>query len=104
MSAVIAVSRSACETVIHIKGRFTFEVHTQFREAYREDALSLSQGRRFVVDLTGAEFIDSSGLGMLLLLREMTDSINSEVEIVNARPEILKMLHTAKFEQLFKIA
>ncbi|MEO5333951.1 MAG: STAS domain-containing protein [Magnetococcus sp. YQC-5] len=65
---------------------------------------SAASGRRFVVDLAGAEFIDSSALGMLLLLREMTDATGADVEIVNTRPEVLKILHTAKFEQLFKIA
>lgn len=103
MSATLSIARTDQETTISIKGRFNFEMHTEFREAYREETKGKGTSRRFIVDLANVEYIDSSALGMLLLLREETDTNEANVEIVNARPEILKILETANFDRLFKI-
>lgn len=103
MSGNIAVNRGEQETIISIKGRFNFEMHSQFRSAYQEDASAEKRSRRFVIDLSGTEYIDSSALGMLLLLREEAGTNESDIEIVNARPEIKKILETANFQRLFKI-
>lgn len=104
MSGTISVTREDTETVISIKGRFNFEMHSQFRAAYQEDTNSGKKGRRFVIDLAGTEYIDSSALGMLLLLREEAGTNESDIEITNARPEIQKILETANFQRLFKIS
>ena len=103
MFGTISVSRSDYETVISIKGRFNFEMHPQFRAAYKEDEREKNPNRRFIVDLAGAEYLDSSALGMLLLLRELTDSDYDNLEIVNSPPEVRKILETANFDRLFKI-
>ncbi|MBF0142476.1 MAG: STAS domain-containing protein [Magnetococcales bacterium] len=103
MSGTISVNRGENETVIGIKGRFNFEMHSQFRTAYQSETGS-SKGRKFVIDLAGTEYIDSSALGMLLLLREEAGTNEAEIEIVNARPEIKKILETANFQRLFKIS
>ncbi|MBF0110264.1 MAG: STAS domain-containing protein [Magnetococcales bacterium] len=104
MSGTIAVERAENETVINIKGRFNFEMHSQFRTAYQEDTSKGQKGRKFVIDLSGTEYIDSSALGMLLLLREEAGTNESDIEIVNAKPEIRKILETANFQRLFKIS
>lgn len=103
MSGTIAVERTEQETVINIKGRFNFEMHSQFRTAYQEDTSKGHKGRKFVIDLSGTEYIDSSALGMLLLLREEAGTNESDIEIVNAKPEIRKILETANFQRLFRI-
>ncbi|MEO5335082.1 MAG: STAS domain-containing protein [Magnetococcus sp. YQC-5] len=103
MPATLSVARTGQETTINIKGRFCYDMHTLFREAYLEETKDKRTNRRFVVDLAGTEYIDSSALGMLLLLREETDTNDANVEIVNARPEVLKILTTANFDRLFKI-
>lgn len=102
MSGSISVTRSEDEIVISIKGRFNFEMHSQFRTAYQTDS-SGGKKKRFSIDLAGAEYIDSSALGMLLLLREEAGGNEADIVIVNARPEIRKILETANFQRLFKI-
>ncbi|MBF0177418.1 MAG: STAS domain-containing protein [Magnetococcales bacterium] len=105
MSGTITVNRSDTETAISIKGRFNFEMHSQFRTAYQNEIDgSVNKHRKFVIDLTGTEYIDSSALGMLLLLREEAGANEADIEIVNARPEIRKILETANFQRLFKIS
>ena len=102
MSGSITVNGGENETVISIKGRFNFEMHSQFRTAYQNETGSGSN-KKFIIDLTGTEYIDSSALGMLLLLREEAGANESDIEIINARPEIRKILETANFQRLFKI-
>ncbi|MEO5345158.1 MAG: STAS domain-containing protein [Magnetococcus sp. YQC-9] len=104
MSGTIHVTRNDKETIIGVKGRFNFEMHSQFRAAYQADSGDENHGRRFVIDLAGTEYIDSSALGMLLLLREEAGANESDIEIINTRPEIRKILETANFQRLFKIA
>ena len=103
MAGTITVTREEKETLINIKGRFNFEMHSQFRSAYQHGTGKGNKGKRFVIDLAGTEYIDSSALGMLLLLREEAGTNESDIEISNARPEIRKILETANFQRLFKI-
>ena len=105
MSGTISVTHSDTETVISIKGRFNFEMHSQFRTAYQNETSSeSSKKKKFVINLAGTEYIDSSALGMLLLLREEAGGNEADIEITNTRPEIRKILETANFQRLFKIA
>ncbi|OSM08610.1 STAS domain-containing protein [Magnetofaba australis] len=103
MSGTITVTRDNAQTVISIKGRFNFEMHSQFRTAYQVEVDGGGANRKFVIDLAGAEYIDSSALGMLLLLREEAGANEADIEIVNAQPDIRKILETANFQRLFKI-
>ena len=53
---------------IAVSGRFDFSAHKDFRRSYEDCEKDLKQ---FTVDLKEATYLDSSALGMLLLLRLM---------------------------------
>ena len=57
----------------------------------------------FHVDLKDVDFMDSSALGMLLLLREHARCRGGEVVIEHPSESIDKVLRVANFEQLFNI-
>lgn len=104
MAGTISATRTDQETTISIKGRFNFEMYSQFRATYNDDIKDKSLIRRFIIDLAGTEYIDSSALGLLLMLRgETDDNGKTMVEIVNAQPEVLMVLKVANFHRLFKI-
>lgn len=86
---------------INISGRFDFETSQAFRDAYRH--LPDVDGIRYCVDLSEADYMDSSALGMLLLLREHAKSKGGEVIIEKPGEQIDKILRVANFEQLFTI-
>ncbi len=102
MSINSTVSASGDTVTIKISGRFDFSIHRDFRHAY-EKAKPTSSQPCFVVDLSGTEYMDSSALGMLLLLREHAGSDNSNVKITNCRPVIKEILDIANFDKLFSI-
>ncbi|MBF0463041.1 MAG: STAS domain-containing protein [Magnetococcales bacterium] len=103
MPGTVSVTRTDQAITIKIKGRFTYKIHAPFRAAYRDGALDQGFKRRFIIDLASTEYIDSSALGMLLVLRGKTYAHEAQIEIINARPEVRKVLEIANFHLLFKI-
>jgi anti-anti-sigma factor len=55
------------------------------------------------VDLRDATYLDSSALGMLLLLRDHAGGDGSNIHIINCNPDVKKILAISNFEQLFDI-
>jgi len=102
MSINSTVSASGDTVTIKISGRFDFSIHRDFRQAY-EGAKPTSNKPCFVVDLSETEYMDSSALGMLLLLREHAGDDNANVKITNCRPVIKEILDIANFDKLFSI-
>jgi len=85
---------------IRIQGRFDFSAHQEFRDAYEKNA---QKPEGYVVDMSETTYLDSSALGMLLLLRDHAGGDNSEIEIVNCNTDVKKILNISNFEQLFSI-
>ena len=84
---------------ILIKGRFDFNDHTEFREAYQ----NYNSKAAYILDMNDAEYMDSSALGMLLLLREHAGGDSAKIDVVGCKSEIKKILAIANFQKLFNI-
>lgn len=100
MGISTTVSDSGSQVTIAVAGKFDFQLYDEFRSSYADTAGS---GVRYVVDLADTEYLDSSALGMLLLLREHAGGEASDIEISQASPEVKKILDVANFGKLFKI-
>lgn len=85
---------------IAVTGKFDFNVHRDFSDAYKTKSNGKSN---YVIDLAGTEYMDSSALGMLLLLREHAGGESATISIKNARSEIKDILTIANFQKLFTI-
>ena len=101
MSVTTTVAGDGKKITIHISGQFNFSVYKEFREAYQRSAQPASTA--YVIDLAGAEYMDSSALGMLLLLRERAGAERSDIVITHCNPEIRKIFKISNFDRLFKI-
>lgn len=99
MSVTSMEADGGSKVSIVIKGRFDFNDHAEFREAYRQ----YSPNANYTLDMSDAEYMDSSALGMLLLLREHAGGDNAHIEVVGCKPEIKKILAIANFQKLFEI-
>ncbi len=100
MAVAAELSANGDELVIRVTGRFDFSAHQEFREAYEH-----LPGRpsRYCVDMQETSYLDSSALGMLLLLRDHAGGDSAEVTLVNCNPDVRKILSISNFEQLFTI-
>lgn len=85
---------------IQVQGRFDFSTHQQFRDAYE---CAPVKPARIVVDLAGTTYIDSSALGMLLLLRDYAGGDAAQISVVNSNADVRKILAISNFEQLLQI-
>jgi anti-anti-sigma factor len=97
MTQRIFVTKSDSCLTISITGYFNFEVHSQFKDCI----LDAKDYARVIVDLARVEYIDSSALGMLLLLRE--DYAKIPVELINASKDVYRILNISNFDRLFII-
>ncbi|WP_426204945.1 STAS domain-containing protein [Pseudomonas sp. TWP3-1] len=101
MSVVTEVSADGQELTISVKGRFDFGRHQEFRESY--ERLN-KKPESIVVDLKEATYLDSSALGMLLLLRDHAGGESSNVRVINSNSDVRKILAISNFDKLFNIS
>lgn len=101
MSVVTEVSADGHKLTISIKGRFDFAKHQAFRESYENRQPAPAS---FEVNLKDATYLDSSALGMLLLLRDHAGGENAEITLTNANADVRKILAISNFEQIFDVA
>lgn len=83
-----------------ISGRFDFGLHQDFRKATEQAGSGVNT---IVVDMGRVDYLDSSALGMLLVLRDKVGESKSAVTIKGAKPEVKKILQIANFDKLFTL-
>ncbi|HTQ04706.1 MAG TPA: STAS domain-containing protein [Polyangiaceae bacterium] len=93
----ISTERNAQCWRIELSGRFDFSCRTDFRASY----VDAPEGTHFQVDLSRVDYVDSSALGMLLLLRDRAGD-GSRVRISGCRGQPEQVLRIANFQRLFR--
>jgi anti-anti-sigma factor len=96
----ITTSTEGNKQVINIQGRFDFSVQAEFRKAYEQ----VENASSFILNFASADYMDSSALGMLLLLRDYAGGDTAKIELINCRSEIRNILEISNFQKLFKIS
>ncbi|WP_144395176.1 STAS domain-containing protein [Pleionea sediminis] len=97
----VTSNASGNELTIKVNGKFDFSCHQEFRSSYEG---SDSRPEKYIVDLGETSYLDSSALGMLLLLRDYAGGDSAQIHIKNCSPEIKKILSISNFEQLFDVS
>ena len=100
MSVTINASADNKSVTIKVSGRFDFSLHNDFRKTYKDVQLSSGQ---YIVDLSSTDYLDSSALGMLLLLKEHAESQSASVRLINFSDDIKEILTIASFDKLFDL-
>lgn len=85
---------------IKISGRFDFSLHKEFRDASNQFTADV---KKIEVDLSMTNYLDSSALGMLLILRDKVAGNKDAVVIKGATTEVKKILQIANFDKLFTL-
>ncbi len=96
MSIAVSKSDDGKNVTIKVDGRFDFSVHKDFRNAYKDYDGKVN----FKVNLSTTEYLDSSALGMLLLLKKHSDN---NVVIDKPNEEVRRVLTIANFDKVFTI-
>lgn len=102
MSIRSTVSNDDTVITIHIEGRFDASSLEEFRQSYEK--VERNRVEKYVVDLGETIHLDSSALGMLLVLRDHAGGDQSNIVVSNCSPEIKKIFAISSFERLFTIS
>ena len=84
---------------INVGENFDFAHHKEFRESYRNEA----PGSNYVINMSQAKYLDSSALGMLLMLRKHAGGDASSITLQAVPEEVRQVLEIANFHKIFKI-
>ena len=89
-------------TEIALSGRMTFSDHDTFRTVM--SAFEGPSGHEMVFDLSGLEFVDSSGLGMFLIARDIAEKKRLNFKVKGVQTGVRRVMNLAKFERVIQIA
>ncbi|MBF0189937.1 MAG: STAS domain-containing protein [Magnetococcales bacterium] len=83
---------------ITLDDKFVFSDHRAFRSTYH----NRPAGTRYILDFRRVSYMDSSALGMLLLLKEEgAGGDKNNVQLIHCNEQVRKILDVANFSQLF---
>jgi HptB-dependent secretion and biofilm anti anti-sigma factor len=81
-------------------GTFNIECQRELRKTYT----TLPTNKKYIIDFNKVKFIDSAGMGLLLMLKEHQSNFGLPIEIINCSTKVLELLKHAKFNQMFTIS
>ncbi len=87
--------------ILNLSGKFDYTCQEAFQKAF-EATNPLPQ--RNVINALEVHSIDSSELGMLLLLRNHAGADEANVAIINVQPDIQKLLQSCKLAKLSDVS
>ncbi len=85
---------------LKLRGRLDFASHNSFSEAYQSQPAQLVD--EYILDMSELMYLDSSALGMLLLLKDYALK-TAVISIINCSEDVNKIFEIANFNQLFTI-
>lgn len=100
MNMTVQILRKNNQIIITPPERFDFSLHQIFRDSYINVE---SHNKVLVLDLSLTSYMDSSALGMILLLKEHADNVSASVIIRKPNATVNKILEIAQFHRLFII-
>lgn len=93
------IDHSGDSARVTLDGRLTFGENAAFRRVVED--LSGGTTDEVVFDLAGMDYIDSAGLGMLMVAREAVIEGGGRAVIANAHGQVGRMLELARFGDFF---
>lgn len=84
--------------VINIPERFDFSTHKWFTEAYEN---AIQKSNEIILDFSRVQYVDSSALGMMVLMRRKLSVEHGKGIIRNVEGTAKDILDMANFDTLF---
>ena len=86
---------------IEISGRFSSEDSAQTQQiiSYIND----NKVTNLSIEMSNVDFIDSSALGQLLVIKDNIDKNHGSITIKGAKGHVKEMLDVSSFDQIFNI-
>lgn len=98
----VEIKETEKEVIASIIGSFTFRDYDECAENIINKIKSTSI-KRFVIDMDKCDFIDSAGLGMLVIANDEMRAKDMKPVLKNVRGMVNDILYAARFDTLYKI-
>jgi anti-anti-sigma factor len=85
---------------LRLPSRFDYSYHRQFGELYAPFVESATC-KEIILDFTQVEYLDSSALGMMVLLQKKFSGQNKKVKVKGARGATEEILKMANMQKIF---
>lgn len=89
---------------IHITGHFSFHARRNFESAYTPLLNNSNNIKNIIINFAKVEYIDSSALGMLLILRQHALANNISIHLSGTDGSTRQILDNACFAKLFTLS
>jgi anti-anti-sigma factor len=97
----IVLEQTANGFAVQLSGRSHFHDYKLVEQLCQEIERAGSSCQSLIVDLRQVEFIDSSGLGLLLLLKEHCDRFRVRIHLSGAQGQVQRILHASRLNEIF---
>lgn len=87
---------------VTISDQFDLSLHQEFGNIIK--AAKERGDCRYIIDMGAVKYMDSSALGMLLLLRDSVGRDKSNIEIIRCQSSVKDIFSIANFSKLFNIS
>ena len=88
-------------TEVRMMGRLEFTDHDKLQDLVT--LLGQTSRRRFAIDLSALEFVDSAGLGMLLILQEEAESRDVDLVVRGAAGVVRRSIELARLNEIITV-
>jgi len=87
---------------IEMSGRFDFQVHREFKDAYTKltDNVAVNE---IELEMSKVDYLDSSALGMLMLLNQRCKTASKALALLNTSAAVTQIFEVANFDKIFNI-
>jgi anti-anti-sigma factor len=97
---LVTINKTAQQTIIRFTGKFDYAARRDFDAAIQ---VALNEPAKDIqINLMEVEYMDSSALGMLLVLRDKAKTLGKTVSLGECQGFVKKILDVANFHKLFK--
>ena len=86
--------------VISLPDKFDFSFHKEFTRRY-DNSIVNTDVSEIVLDFSQVNYLDSSALGMMVLLYRKAQACNKRVSVKNVSGKTAEILKMANFQKLY---
>lgn len=98
-----AINRSDTEAIISLEGRLTYKDADCFSRMLADALASVLKGQ-VVLNLAGLEYLDSTGLGMLLVADADLRKQGSSLRLAAASGQVARLLQKTRMDEVIGVS
>jgi anti-sigma B factor antagonist len=88
-------------TILRLLGRLDELATSKAERAF--DSLTVDSRPKVVLDLGGVEYVSSSGLRVLLMLRRSIDKLKGDLKLCNLTPFVAEVFEISNLQNIFAV-